>query len=124
MLVVDRFSKLDEKDNFVIAQNRMKKQADLSKKRSNFQARDEIYLKLRLYRKRSLVRKRSEKLSPKFFGSYRSIEGLEKLLIYRLELPHEASIHDILHISQLQLKLGHNQQVQHHFSALIKEFEP
>ena len=39
-----------------------------------FKVGDEVYLKLRPYRQRSLARKRCEKLAPKFYGPYTIIE--------------------------------------------------
>lgn len=64
------------KENLLTAQNRMKKQADLHRRELKFQIGDNVYLKLRPYRQRSLARKRCEKLAPKFYGSYRIIEEI------------------------------------------------
>ena len=95
----------------VLAPNMMKKQTDLHRSELNFQERKEVYLMLRLYRQRSLERKRSEKPTPKFYGSYYT----EKIraVACRLELPPEASIHKVFHVSQLKLELGQNQPVQY-----------
>ncbi|TYK02775.1 Transposon Ty3-I Gag-Pol polyprotein [Cucumis melo var. makuwa] len=109
------------KENLVIAQNWMKKQVDLSKRDLNFQAVDEVYLKLRPYRQRSLEEEKRETLT-KIFGPYQIIKRIGEVA-YRLELPPEASVRNVLHISQQKLKLWHNQQVQHQFPTLIEEFE-
>ena len=45
------------KENLVVAQNRMKKQADLHQRELIFQVEDEVYLNLRQYRQRSLAKK-------------------------------------------------------------------
>ncbi|TYK26552.1 Retrotransposable element Tf2 [Cucumis melo var. makuwa] len=47
---------------------------------------DNVYLKLRPYRQRSLARKRCEKLAPKFYGSYRIIEEIGSGVRWNSEL--------------------------------------
>lgn len=42
---------------------------------------------------------------------------------YHLELPPEACIHNVFHVSQLKLKLGQTKEVQHFPPILIEEFE-
>lgn len=42
---------------------------------------------------------------------------------YRLDLPPEVVIHNVFHISQIKLKLGQTQQVQHIPLALMEEFK-
>ncbi|KAA0054183.1 Transposon Ty3-G Gag-Pol polyprotein [Cucumis melo var. makuwa] len=110
------------KENLMMAQNRMKKQADLHRRELKFRVGDEVYLKLRPYRQRSLARKRCEKLAPKFYGPYRIIEEIGEVA-YRLNLPPGAIIHNVFHVSQLKLKLGNSHQVQHVPPALTEEFE-
>ena len=79
-------------------------------------------MKLRPYRQRSLARKKFEKLAPKYYGPYKIIEEIAAVA-YRLMLPLEASIHNVFHISQLKLKLGKQQAVQHQQPMLTEEFE-
>ena len=110
------------KENLNVAQNRMKKMADSKRRELKFKVGDEVYLKLRPYRQHSLARKRSEKLAPKFYGPYRIIEEIGEVA-YRLQLPPEASIHDVFHISQLKLKLGKTHVVQIQQPVLTEEFE-
>ncbi|TYK26803.1 disease resistance protein [Cucumis melo var. makuwa] len=98
------------KENLLIAQNKMKKQADLHCRE----------LKLRPYRQRSLARKCCEKLAPKFYGLYRIIKEIGEVA-YRLDLPPEPIIH-VFHVLQLKLKLRKT-QVQHLPPALTEEFE-
>ena len=59
------------KENLNVAHNRMKKMADTKRRELKFKVGDEVYLKLRPYRQRSLARKRCEKLAPKFYGPYK-----------------------------------------------------
>ncbi|TYK15071.1 Ty3/gypsy retrotransposon protein [Cucumis melo var. makuwa] len=110
------------KENLTIAQNRMKKFADSKRRELKFKVGDEVYLKLRPYRQRSLARKRAEKLAPKYYGPYRIIETIGEVA-YRLDLPPEASIHNVFHISQLKLKLGNQHNVQIQQPQLTAEFE-
>ncbi|KAL0560863.1 hypothetical protein IC582_001277 [Cucumis melo] len=51
------------KENLTIAQNRMKKFVDSKRRELKFKVGDEVYLKLRPYRQRSLAKKRAEKLA-------------------------------------------------------------
>ncbi|KAA0065939.1 putative polyprotein [Cucumis melo var. makuwa] len=95
------------KENLYVAQNRMKKTADLKRRELKLRV-GEVYLKLRPYRQCSLARKRSEKLAPRFYGPYKIIEEIGAVA-YRLELPPEAAIHNVFHISQLKPKLGNQQ---------------
>ncbi|TYK19810.1 Transposon Tf2-11 polyprotein [Cucumis melo var. makuwa] len=110
------------KEYLLVAQNRMKKEIDLYRRELKFKNGDDVYLKLRLYRQKSLARKQNEKLAPKFYGSYRIIEEIAEVA-YRLDLPPKAMIHSVFHISQLKLKQSQTQQVQHLPPALTREFE-
>lgn len=59
-----------QKEHLRVAQDRMKKQADQSRRELEFEVGEEVFLKSRPYRQRSFARKRSEKLVPKFFGPW------------------------------------------------------
>ena len=62
------------------------------------------------------------KLAPKYYGPYKITKEIGKVA-YHLELPPEAAIHYVFHISQTKLKLGKQQGVQHQHPLLIEEFE-
>lgn len=81
------------KENLNVAQNIMKK-ADLKRRKVKFNTGEEVYLKLRPYRQRSLASKRNEKLAPKFYEPYQILEKIIEVA-YRLELPLEAAIHNL-----------------------------
>lgn len=93
------------REYLVIAHNRMKKQADSQRQELTFKVGDEVFLKLRPYRQRSLARKKYKKLAPKFYGPYMVIERIGEVA-YKLALPLEASIHNVFHISQLKKLVG------------------
>lgn len=109
-------------ENLLTAQNRMKNQADIHHCEMKFKVGDKVYLKIRPYRQLSLARKHCEKLAPKFCGSYRVIEEIGEVAD-RLDHPLEAMIHNMFHISQLKLKFGRTQHIQHLPLALAEEFE-
>ena len=50
------------KENLSVAQNRMKKMADLKRRELKFAVGEEVYLKRRPYRQRSLARKNVKNL--------------------------------------------------------------
>ncbi|TYK11069.1 retrotransposon protein, putative, unclassified [Cucumis melo var. makuwa] len=102
--------------------NRTKKMADLKRRELRFKVGDKVYLKLRPYRQCSLATKRCGKLAPKFYGPYKIIEEVGEVT-NRLQLPPEAIIHNVFHVSQLKLKLGKQHQVQHEAPILTGEFE-
>lgn len=79
----------------------MKQQADKRRSERAFEVGDWVLLKLQAYRQQSVERRRSEKLSPRFFGPY---EILEKVgpVAYKLKLPEHAKMHSTLHVSLLK----------------------
>ena len=74
------------KENLVVAQNQMMKQSDLDHQELKFKIGDEVYLKLRPYKQRSLARKRSEKLAPKLYSPYCITKEIGEVA-YHLDLP-------------------------------------
>ena len=110
------------KENLCAAQNRMKKMANWKRRELKFKVGDEVYLKLILYKQCSLARKKCEKLAPKYYGPYKTIEGIWEVA-YRLMLPLETIIHNVFHISQLKLKLGKQHELQHYQPILTEDFE-
>ena len=114
------------KDNLIRAQDRMKKWADLHRTERSFEVGDMVFLRLQPYRQISVGGRRSQKLSPLFYGPYKILQKIGPVA-YRLELPDEAKIHPVFHISQLKRKLGNTIQVQNqlpsHTVEVIKEPE-
>ena len=93
------------KSNLLMAQNRMKTQADKHRSEREFQVGDMVYLRLVPYRLQSLAAHSYHKLLPKFYGPY---EILEKLgpVAYKLQLPTGCKIHPVFHVSCLKKHLG------------------
>ncbi|KAA0038135.1 putative retroelement pol polyprotein [Cucumis melo var. makuwa] len=59
------------KENLYVAQNRMKKMTNKKRRKLKFKIANEVFLKLRPYRQRSLAKKWSKKLAPRYYGLYR-----------------------------------------------------
>lgn len=55
-------------------------------------------------------------------GPYKILKRI-RAVAYKLELPPEAVIHNVFHISQLKKKLGQRVKIQRHPSVLTEEFE-
>ncbi|XP_008239126.1 PREDICTED: uncharacterized protein LOC103337735 [Prunus mume] len=93
------------KSNLLMAQTRMKTQADKHRSEREFQVGDMVYLRLVPYRLQSLAAHSYHKLLPKFYGPY---EILEKLgpVAYKLQLPTGCKIHPVFHVSCLKKHLG------------------
>lgn len=106
----------------MIAQNQMKKMADLNRHELQFEVGDEVFLKLKLYHQCSLTKRNSEKLSPKFYGPYPITAKIGEVA-YHLLLSKEVVIHNVFHVSQLKKMLGKKHMVQDHPPNLTKDFE-
>jgi hypothetical protein len=83
----------------------MKKFADLKRTEREFEVGQYVYLRLQPYRQSTVAHRRSLKLSPRFYGPVRVIRRVGQVA-YELDLPPEARIHPVFHVSQLKPKLG------------------
>lgn len=72
--------------------------ADKNRRDVNFEVGEEVFLKLRPYRQRSLVQRRNEKLAPKYYDSYFVTERIGAVA-YWLQLPLLTTIHNVFHVS-------------------------
>ncbi|CAM8981122.1 unnamed protein product [Rhodiola kirilowii] len=95
--------------NLAKAQQRMKSQADQHRTPVEFAVGDLVYLKLQPYRQHSVTRQGSPKLAKRYYGPYRILERIGKVA-YRVELPANAKVHNVFHISLLKKCHGNQQQ--------------
>jgi len=65
------------KDKLVMAQNKMKQQADQHRSERSFAAGDMVFLRLQPYKETSLKDKTPQKLAPKFYGPYEIFQHIQ-----------------------------------------------
>jgi hypothetical protein len=87
------------------AQQRIKSQADKGRTEREFAVGDMVYLKLQPYVQSSVAPRAAHKLSFKFFGPYMILARVGKVA-YKLQLPSSATIHPVIHVSQLKRAVG------------------
>lgn len=93
------------KHHLLLAQSRMKAQADKHRTLRSFNVGDMVFVKLQLYRQISLKNHSYHKLSPRYFGPFRILKRVGTVA-YQLDLPPQAKIHHTFHVSQLKSQIG------------------
>jgi hypothetical protein len=108
------------KENLVMAQNRMKQQADQGRSERQFAEGDQVFLRLQPYKKTSLKAEHCQKLAPKFYGPYTVLKHVGQVT-YQLALPSQSKLHPVFHVSCLKKVIGTRCQIQTNLPELAEE---
>jgi hypothetical protein len=108
------------KENLVMAQNRMKQQADQGRSECQFAEGDQVFLRLQPYKKNSLKADHCQKLVPKFYGPYTILKHVGQVA-YQLAFPSHSKLHPVFHVSCLKKVIGTKCQTQTNLPELDEE---
>lgn len=96
----------------------MKSQADKNRTEREFQIDDLVYLKLQSYIQTSVASGTNQKLSFKFYGSFKVLRRIGQVA-YKLELPEDCRIHPVVHVSQLNKHIPSSTKVSQELPILL-----
>ncbi|WVZ00354.1 hypothetical protein V8G54_026423 [Vigna mungo] len=120
-ILVDRDRLLDQlRTNMTRSQQFMKYFADKHRRHEEFKEGDLVLVKLQPYRQHSVALRKHQKIGLRYFGPFKISHKLSSVA-YKLELPSEAKIHNVFHISLLKKFRGEYQQ--HYLPLPLKTSE-
>nr|KYP54676.1 Retrovirus-related Pol polyprotein from transposon 17.6 [Cajanus cajan] len=111
------------KSNLFKAQQYMKSQADKRRRDLHFEIGDWVLVKLQPYRQHSVVLRKVQKLSMRYFGPFEVIAKVGEVA-YKLKLSDSARIHPVFHISLLKKFVGSPSQQYLPLPLTTTEFGP
>lgn len=110
------------KEHLRLAQDKMKKYADLRRREVQYEVGELVLLKVRPYRQTTVRKKKNEKLSPKFFRPYKILDRIGPVAC-KLDLPASAAIHHVFHVSQLKKVIGPHTENRDEIPMLTENYE-
>jgi hypothetical protein len=108
------------KETLVMAQNRMKQQANQGHSKHQFVEGDQVFLWLQPYKQTSLKDDHCQKLAPKFYGPYTILKRVGQVA-YQLSFPRHSKLHHVFHVSFLKKVIGTKYQTQTSLLELDEE---
>ncbi|KAH0716239.1 hypothetical protein KY285_007584 [Solanum tuberosum] len=93
------------KANLARAQNRMKGLDGKSRRELTYQMGEWVYVKLKPYRQNTVRLHQHPKLGRRYFGPFKILKRIGDVA-YKIELPDDARMHPVFHISMLKRCIG------------------
>jgi hypothetical protein len=120
MLIVREAILRTLKENLVMAQNRIKQQADQGRSERQFAKGDQVFLRLQPYKQNSLKADHCQKLAPKFYSPYTILNRVGQVA-YQFTLPSHSKLHPVFHVFFLKKVIGTKCQTQTNLPELDEE---
>jgi hypothetical protein len=100
----------------------MKHQADRNSFKRQFAEGDMVFLKLQPYVQSSIAPWGNNKLLFRYYGPYKVLQRVGAVA-YKLELPPQAKIHPVIHVSQLKKQVPSQAVVHEDIEAIPTDLE-